>query len=137
MTNKDILSAIPPETLSAFQDKAPEIIKESVQRSLKNKNDIVQHGDEAEKLLKIGMEYITKMLESAMSVGEIFLLKDQLSWAFDRLPHDGVEMEHLLSRFNIYRDVVDEKLPKKHSHEINRYLDWMIDYQKELIILKG
>lgn len=60
---------------------------------MKNKNDIVQHGDEAEKLLKIGMEYITKMLESAMSLGEISLLKDQLSWACDRLPHDGVEME--------------------------------------------
>ena len=46
------------------------------------------------------------MLDAALATGEEVLLADQLTWALDRLPHDGVAPQHVLARFRILRDVV-------------------------------
>jgi hypothetical protein len=137
MVNKKDLPAISPEALESFRDNSPAIIKETVARSLKREEEVSQHGDQAEKLITSGLEFTTKMLEAAMSMGELPLLEDELTWAKDRLPHDGVEMEHLLTRFKIYRDVVKENLPPEYADEITDFIDWMITYQKEIIRQKN
>lgn len=133
MSHKEDLPAISPEALESFRENSQLIIKETVRRSLKREEEVSQHGDKAEKLITSGLEFTTKMLEAAMSMGEIPLLEDELTWAKDRLPHDGVEMEHVLTRFKIYRDLVGEKLPPEYATEVTGFIDWMIAHQKEII----
>lgn len=91
------------------------------------------HGEKATELLTTGLEFTTKMLEVALSMGEVALLEDELKWAQDRLPHDGVQMEHVLNRFKIYRQVINETLPSGYANEINTFIDWMISYLQDLM----
>jgi hypothetical protein len=73
------------------------------------------------------------MLDTAMTTGEIALLEDQLTWAMDRLPHEGVKPECTLHRLQIYVDVVQEILPDHQAEEINQFIKWMIQRQQELM----
>ena len=75
---------------------------------------------------------MTKMLEAALLTGEIPLLEDVLTWAKDRLPHDGVTPEHVYHRFQIYREVIVDLLPDEFASEVIPYLDWMMTRQREL-----
>lgn len=127
------LKAVSSETIAVFQRSSQKIINQVVELSLEREDDVVQHGEKAEEIIKAGIEFTTKMLESAMAMGEVLLLEDELQWAKDRLPHDKVNMEHVLERFKIYRDVVDELLPEDNAIEVNSYLNWMIQRQKEII----
>ena len=83
--------------------------------------------------MTIGMEFTTRMLESAMSLREVSILEYQLNWACDRLPHDGVALKHILIRLEIYREQIIEALTEEYASEITLYLDWMITWQKEYI----
>jgi hypothetical protein len=132
-SSKNELPPISPEALESFQDNRDIIIKETVSRSLKRDHEVEHHGENAPQLLTTGLEFTTKMLEAAMSMGEVALLEDELKWAQDRLPHDGVQMEHVLIRFKIYRDVVTETLPSGYAKEITTFIDWMINYQQALM----
>ncbi|NYB52314.1 MAG: hypothetical protein HVN35_07150 [Methanobacteriaceae archaeon] len=134
MSHKE--SNLPPvsaEALEAFQAASDDIIKETVKRSLEREDEVIHHGDDAGELITSGITFTTQMLEAAMSMGEIPLLEDELQWAKDRLPHDGVELEHVKVRLQIYRNVVSEKIPAEHSQEINQFIDWMINRQEEII----
>jgi hypothetical protein len=124
---------VSPATLAAFHNASRSIIEETVARALKRRVEVVQHGDQAEQLISSGMEFTTRMLEAALMTGEIPILEDELLWAKDRLPHDGVALEHILSRLIIYREVIAEKLPEESAREVNRFIDWMITRQQELI----
>lgn len=130
---KDELPPISPGALESFQENRDIIIKETVSRSLKRDHEVEHHGENAPQLLTTGLEFTTKMLEAAISMGEVALLEDELKWAQDRLPHDGVQMEHVLIRFKIYRDVVNETLPSGYANEITTFIDWMINYQQALM----
>lgn len=127
------ITPISPEALTSFQKNRDTLIKETVKRSLKRQNEVLQHGGKASELLTTGLEFTTKMLEAAMSMGEVALLEDELKWAQDRLPHDGVQMEHVFNRFKIYREVINETLPSGYANEINTFIDWMISYQHDLM----
>jgi len=130
---KNKLPPISPEALASFHENRDTLIRETVTRSLKRDHEVLQHGEKAPKLLTIGLDFTTKMLEAAMSMGEVALLEDELKWAKDRLPHDGVEMEQVLHRFKIYRDVIQETLPLEYANEITAFMDWMINYQQALM----
>lgn len=130
---KNKLAPISPEALESFQENRNIIIKETVSRSLKRDHEVDHHGEKAPELLTTGLEFTTKMLEAAMSMGEVALLEDELKWAQDRLPHDGVQMEHVLNRFKIYREVINETLPSGYANEINTFIDWMISYLQDLM----
>lgn len=130
---KNKLPPISPEALESFQENRDTLIKETVSRSLKRDHEVEHHGEKAPQLLTTGLEFTTKMMEAAMSMGEVVLLEDELKWAQDRLPHDGVQMEHVLNRFKIYRDVVNETLPSEYANEITTFIDWMINYQQALM----
>jgi hypothetical protein len=129
---KNELSPVSLVALTSFQENKDKIIKETVQRSLERVQEVAHHGEIAQELLTAGLDFTTKMIEAALSTGEVALLEDELEWAKDRLPHDGVEMEHVLNRLKIYRDVVNETLPSEYAHEINPFLNWMINYQQTL-----
>lgn len=126
-------NAISKDALNAFISASPYIIKETVNRSMERKSEVLQYGEDAEQILTTGLEFTTRMLETAMALGEISILEDELSWARDRLPHDNVELEHILQRFKIYREVLNEQIEPEHCQEINPFLDWMIIRQKEII----
>jgi len=96
-------------------------------------DEIAHHGQEAQQLISSGIRFTTKMLTTAMATGEISLLEDQLTWAKDRLRHEGVKPEHLLHRLQIYSDVVQEILPEYQAQEINQFIKWMIQRQQELM----
>lgn len=113
--------------MSAFKINRPMIIQEVVSRSMQRTEDTTQHGDQAEELITSGLEFTTRMLENTMPTGQTALLEDQLTWALDRLPHDRVAPEHLLSRFEIYTQVVAELMETEDAQQINRYLEWMIN----------
>lgn len=130
---KNELPPISPEALESFQENRDTLIKETVSRSLKRDYEVEHHGEKAPQLLTTGLEFTTKMMGAAMSMGEVVLLEDELKWAQDRLPHDGVQMEHVLNRFKIYRDVVNETLPSEYANEITTFIDWMINYQQALM----
>ncbi|MGB9201863.1 hypothetical protein, partial [Methanobacterium sp.] len=121
------------EAMVAFNEASPKIIKETVICSLEREDEVVQYGNDAQNILTTGLKFTTQMLESAMYIGEIPILEDQLLWAKDKLPADGVEMEHILVRLRIYREIIIEILSNEHANEIIPFVDWMIERQNELI----
>ncbi|QUH22291.1 hypothetical protein HYG87_00175 [Methanobacterium alkalithermotolerans] len=131
--NQDEFPPVSPEALKSFKEHSPDIIKNTVNISMKRSDEVDQHGDQARELLTIGMEFTTRMLESAMSLGEVSILEYQLNWACDRLPHDGVALKHILIRLEIYREQIIEALTEEYASEITLYLDWMITWQKDYI----
>jgi hypothetical protein len=137
MEKDDRIAPISKEALAAFREEKSAITQEVAARSLSREDEVAHHGEEAGRLVTSGIEFTTRMLEAAMTVGEITLLDDQLTWAMERLPHDGVSPQYVLNRFRIYRQVVEDVLPKPHASEITPFLDWMIARQRELIGQEG
>lgn len=132
-TLKKELPPISPGALASFQENKEILIKKTVHRSLQREHEVAHLGESAQDLLTAGMEFTTQMLEAAMSMGEVALLEDELAWAQDRLPHDGVEMEHILNRLKILCDVTRETLPPKQANEINEFIKWMIKHGNYLM----
>ena len=133
MQREDAIAPISKEALAAFREGKRAITQEVAARSLSREDEVAHHGEEAERLVTSGIEFTTRMLEAALKLGEITLLDDQLTWAMERLPHDGVSPQYVLNRFRIYRRVVEDLLPRSHALEITPFLDWMIARQRELI----
>jgi hypothetical protein len=119
--------------LAAYRAATPTIIEETVARAVTRRHEVAHHGDRAAALIRTGMEFTTRMMGTAMAMGETSLLEDQLTWARDRLPHDGVEREHILSRFQIFRDVVQETLEPEHAAEVVPFIEWMMARQADIV----
>jgi hypothetical protein len=113
------------ETLLAFRSETPGIVAETASRSLARRGDVAQHGAEAPRLITSGIEFTMKMLDAAIAAGESALMEDALRWSLDRLPHDGVSTEQVLSRFAMLREVVSERLPAAPAAEIAAAVEWM------------
>ncbi len=124
--------AISEDALNAFRENQETIIDDTVERALAKREDVEHHGPDAERVIRAGLEYTSRMLDAVLTTGEAALMEQQLRWAQSRLPHDGVQPEHILSRLRIYRAVVQEVLPEKHAGEITRVLDWMIERHQEI-----
>ena len=133
MSSEHEIPAVSAETLAAFRGKQEAVIRQVAERALAREQEVAHHGDQAERLVTSGLKFTSRMLDAAMAVGEVSLLEDQLTWAMERLPHDGVVPAHILNRLRIYREVVGETLPERHANEIEPYLTWMIARQKELL----
>ncbi len=101
------------------------MVAETAARALARKEDVAHHGAEAPRLITAGIEVTVRMLDAAMAAGESALLEDQLRWSLDRLPHDGVSTEQILSRFALLREVVKERMPAALATEVTRVIEWM------------
>ena len=121
------------KALSAFRSAQGDIAREVVRRCLTRTEQVAHHGDDAQDLLTKGMDFVMRMLDSAMAVGEVALLEDELAWARQRLPHDGVSAEHVLTRFQILGQVVSEMLPDEAAAEVIPYLDWLVERQTAML----
>lgn len=120
-------------TLTAFRAHAQQIIDLTVQRSLVYTDEVQQHGEDAGTFLRIGLRFTTDMLIMLMEIQAEELVDDQLMWALKRLPHDGVLPEHVLHRFELYRDVVEEVLPEPHQSEVAAVVTWLIEKQRSMM----
>ncbi len=126
-------SPIPPAALAAFQQARAQIIQHVVTQMLAQQDKVDHLGPDTERMLAAGMEWTTRMLETAMTLGSIGLLNQQLEWAASRLPHDGVTHEHTLASLHRYHDAVAALLPAEHATPVNQYVGWMIERQQMLL----
>jgi len=120
---------ISPTCLNAFRIKKQQILDEAVKSALKNTDEVSQHGDQAARLIRSGFSFTLDVLESAMTLDEPALLKDQLQWALIRLPHEGVTREHLISRFNMMQGIMKYFVP---TEEVDAYFRWMVQVLEQL-----
>ena len=130
--NQEDFPPVSPEALKSFKENSPRIIKKTVD-ALMSILKKIESDEMSRELLNRGLEFPTRILESAMLVGEISILDDQLSWACDRLPHDGVTLENILLMLELYQKEIKKTLKNEHNSQIIPYVDWMITWQKEYI----
>jgi len=133
MTKRSELKPISPQALAAFKKHRLNIIQMVVTRSMKNMDEVPQHGDKTEELLTTGLDFTTQALEVSMQLGNIDIFEIQLQWALDRLPHVGVQPQHLLSLFKILAEVIQSILPAQVTREVYPFVTWLINRENELI----
>jgi len=123
--------AVSQEAMNAYNKAKKQIESAVVERAMKDKKDIVQHGDKAEDILRSGISFTSEIMASAMTVGEPGLLKDQIEWSKSRLVHDGVDQEQIKKRFQYFIQEIERQLPQDYSTQIVPFFDWMIrNYSK-------
>ena len=120
------------EAQSAFKQNHTKIIDTLVAKLLKEPGQFDHLGDQAESILRTGFEFTSSSLEACMRVNDASLLIDQLRWAKDRLPHDGIEMEQMIKNLQVYCEVISEILPENYSSGIVELIQNMISMQKEI-----
>lgn len=125
------------EAQLAFKKNLPKINDLLVARLLVEPGQFDHLGDQAEKILRSGFEFTSSNLEAYMLMNDASLLIDQLSWAKDRLPHDGISMERMVKNLGVYCEVISELLPKEYSPEIINMIQGMISAQKEISQMKA
>lgn len=111
--------------LAEFREASARIVADTVDRSLARTDEIAGHGSDARRLITGGIEFTVRMLDAALASGEGALLEDELAWALDRLPHDGVSPEHVLSRFQILCEVISAVVSRPHAEQLVRAVEWM------------
>ena len=134
MNDKSGEMAVSPATVAAFTAERSRIIQMTVARSLK-RTEVAQHGEDAEHLLTIGLDFTTQAIMIAMQLVNPALLDQQLQWGNTRLPHDGVSAGQLLQRFQILAEVIAETLAPLEAQAVNCYVDRLI--QREAALVQG
>jgi len=120
------------EAQLAFKQNHTKIIDTLVTRLLKEPGQFVHLGEQAESILRTGFEFTSSSLEACMQINDASLLIDQLRWANDRLPHDGIGMERMIKNLHVYCEVISEMLPENYSSPIVELVQSMISIQKEI-----
>ncbi len=109
------------------------IIEFVVAEALKNPADVAHHGVEAERIVTAGLEFTADTIETVMQVGDPALFEFQLSWAQDRLPHDGVSPAFVLARFRQFASGVALFLAPEHAQEVNPWIEHLIQGQATVV----
>jgi hypothetical protein len=117
------MPGFPPPNVSAaaqaaFRKNHYQIIASSVAKLLAEPGAYDHLGEQAEQTLKAGFEFTSSSIEACLQMNNLSLLIDQLRWAKDRLPHDGIRMEQMANNLLIYCKVIREYLPPAHANEI-------------------
>jgi hypothetical protein len=133
MLNSAQLKREPPEAVAAFHAQRIAIVQKVVALAMERQDEVAQHGDQAEQILTVGLDYTMQALEVAMSLHDLEMLEYQLQWSNERLPHDHVLPTHLLSRFEILAHVIETTLQGPQAQAVNQFVGWMIARQRELI----
>ena len=134
MNDKSGEMAVSPATVAVFAAERSRIIEMTVARSLE-RTEVAQHGQDAERLLTIGLDFTTQAIMIAMQLVNPALLDQQLQWGNTRLPHDGVSAEQLLQRFQILAEVITETLASLDAQAVNSYVNRLI--QREAALVQG
>ena len=127
------LLPITAHAMSSFLQQKDTIIKNAVDEAVRYEDDMPYDSMKKETIIRYGFEYTTRMLEAVMAVGEIALFEDQITWAQDRLPHDGVQSKNILRLFKIYSKHISTSLSEQDASEIQPYMSWLIKRQEQLM----
>jgi len=134
MTDVTVEKNLPPirgDILEKFQALRPAIIQEAARRSLQFEDEVSQHGEKAESILKIGLTFTVQAIEAAMRTGNTGIIDYQIPWGLDRLTVDKVQPQHVLHRFQILKQVINASMQAETAARINPYIDQLIQKQKE------
>lgn len=135
--NGSKLNPVSEESLAAFRSRREDIVAETTRQSLYIGKGIALNEAESEKMIAAGLDFTTQALETAMQFSDTTLLANQISWAAERLPHDGVMPVHVLDRFEILTEVISKLLPEPHAQAVNQYVRWMIAEQRRRMAQDG
>ncbi len=123
----DSLDPVSPESIELFNKLKQSIVDQAVDTAMKNSEDLPELGEDVRSRFAVGMDFVMRMLEAAMmTFGEPAILEDEVSWALDRLTHDGVLPNHLVLSLTTLKHVIDQNMEDKHAEQINAYIDRMI-----------
>jgi hypothetical protein len=130
--------SIPPPNISyeaqaAFKKNRVIINDMLVTRLLAEPGQFDHLGDQAESTLKSGFEFTSAGLEACMLMNDSSLLVDQVRWAKDRLPFDGISMERMEKNLQVYCEVISDLLPKPYAAEIVSMIQDLISVQQKIM----
>jgi len=106
------------EAQKEFKQNKQRIIDSLVERLLAEPGAFDHLGEQAENTLRAGFEFTSSSLEACMQINDMSLLANQLSWAKDRLPHDGISMDRMQKNIQEYCRVISEVIPQPYAVEI-------------------
>ena len=117
------MPGFPPPNVSvaaqaAFRKNHSQIIDSSVAKLLAEPGAYDHLGEQAEQILRAGFEFTSSSIEACLQVNNLSLLIDQLRWAQDRLPHDGIRMDQMAHSLVVYCQVIREYLAQNQADEI-------------------
>lgn len=121
------IESVSEDAVQSLTELGQQIIEETVDQSMENSDEVAHHGPEARRILEAGFQFTHQMLLAALKSGADDLLVDQADWAVNRLPHDNVQMPHLLLRLKRYRQAIINHLEPEHARQITPYVDALID----------
>gem|GEM_PF-1091151 len=118
--------------LTAFDKAHSQVEVDVVERCMAEDYSASTMGPEAEKKIRAGLGFVSKMLRATMVYGAQGILNDQMDWGKTRLPEYGVSMDMVLGNFKRYTDALRQRLPDEVFAEIAPYLDYMVKMQAEI-----
>ena len=121
------------EAQAAFKKNHAKIIELTVANLLAEPGQFDHFGDQAESTLTAGLEFTSSSLETCMLINDASLLIEQLRWAKDRLPHDGISMNRMTESLKVYCDVINKMLPAPFATKIVGLIKNMISAQIEMM----
>jgi hypothetical protein len=124
---------VSPEAQAAFKKNRAHIIAGVVERLLAEEGQFDNLGEGAGDTLRSGFEFTSASLEACMLINDASLLIDQLRWAQDRLPVDGISMQRMAKNLRVYGEVITQVLPAPHAAEIADLVNQMIAAQAEIM----
>jgi len=122
----NIPSTVNNSTTASFKKLKNTLIDRAAANIMLHTKSMDTLGNTAEEKIRSGLDFTIEVLISVMSLGDVNLLEDQLNWAKDRLPHDGIEPEHIMENMKILAGVINELMTKTDADSIAPYMQWMI-----------
>ncbi len=127
-----VLNPVSDEVLAQF-DKICTAVEEEVVQQCLAEDDVRTMGQEAERMMRSGMDFFTRMLRTAMLFGDGNILEDELQWGRTRLPVYGVPARMVLANFMRYATALEHRLQPKALAQIRPYLQMIIRRQQEIV----
>jgi hypothetical protein len=127
-----IPSKVDHDTIASFKRLKNSLIDRAVSNIMLHSRSMDELGDTAEEKIRSGLDFTIEVLISVMSLADVNLLEDQLNWAKDRLPHDGIQPDHIMENMKILSGVINELMTETDADSIVPYLEWMIKRMERL-----
>jgi hypothetical protein len=125
-------STVDRSTIASFKKLKNSIIDQAVADIMRYTKSMEELGSAAEEKIRSGLGFTIEILISVMSLGDKNLLEDQLNWAKDRLPHDGVQPDHIMENMKILAGVINDLMTEKDAESIVPYMEWMIKRMEQV-----
>lgn len=119
--------------VASFQENRTKINELVVRRLLEEDREFDHLGDRAAQVLATGFEFTSAGIETCLKINDASLLVDQLQWARDRLPHDGISMPRMTENMKVYHQVILEVIPAPQNTEIAAFVQDIISAHQQIM----